>query len=94
MIYVDRLTPDQKDALVQISKPYPGWHHGPNLWTAASSLIRKGLVKKRPATAYTLGMVRPVNGAEYTFTPKGFSALKIVDPVLCAKIDEIIDKML
>jgi hypothetical protein len=39
-------------------------------------------------------MVRPVNGAEYTFTPKGFSALKIVDPVLCAKIDEIIDKML
>jgi hypothetical protein len=88
-------------ALAELAMAEMGTKHGTAIimqFTEKYVHVRTDLTAARAALATarsedTLGMTRPVNGAEYTFTPKGFSTLKIVDPVLHAKIDEIIDKM-
>jgi hypothetical protein len=81
----------QVEALLRIARRYPDPLVVINAWTYGSSLIRKGLVLKRPTNAPLTEETGDDRArAEYRLTAEGVKVISIYDFAEFARIDSLI----
>lgn len=79
-----KLTLAQWRALGAIAEHYPSALVEQNCWTSASSLIRKGLVRKAPVDGRSQ--------SAYRLTANGVDALRVHFPLLWSRINDMINQ--